>query len=81
MAQQVGVQIYGIDNNAFPQASGLPFSFPAQGFIARPVPQATTMNGVTMVSVIQVLPTGLNQPAHQYYTPTAVSAIITAANA
>jgi hypothetical protein len=79
MAQQVSVSIYGVNGNAT-GAMGRIMGFPTQGI--RIYPDATkSFNALTMATVIEVLPTGLNQAANKFYTTTAIATIITAANA
>jgi hypothetical protein len=79
MAQSILVNVYRINGTdlSAPQAMG----FPSAGVVFRPVPSATSIGGVTMNSVIQLQPTGLNQPAHQHYVAQTVSALVTLANA
>lgn len=81
MAQQLIASIYGINGNAIGTSAGQPQGFPTQGIRIYPVPSAKTFNGVTMVSVIEVLPTGLNQQGNKHYTAAATATLITAANA
>jgi hypothetical protein len=87
MAQQVALTVYkrnqyDLSNaNGTPATSGLSYSFAVNSFIARPVEEATTANGVSMNSVIEVLPTGLNQPSVYFFTTSTVAQINTAANA
>lgn len=42
-----------------------------------PAPANTTANGVTMNAIIDLLPTGLNQPVTKYYTDSTVAQINT----
>lgn len=87
MAQIVSVTAYRrnqydlVNPNGTPATSGIVYAFPAQSFLAYPVPVATTANGVSMNSIVQVLPTGLNQKAVLYYTTATVAQINAAANA
>lgn len=77
--------IYGVNANAFGTAQGRLISFPSTGVIIRPVIADSTFNGtfngVTMLSIIQLLPSGtvVNQP--QYYSPKTVTEINTLQNA
>ena len=90
MAQVVSVSIYGFgdasgEGRAVSSAYGVTMGFPVQGIRVEPVvgisgSDAVTFNNVTMNSVIQLLPSGLNQKEKRYYSPTAVATIITAAN-
>jgi len=60
---------------------GVMNSFPTEGtrfFVADP---GTTANGVTMNSIIELLPTGLNVKSFKYWTPSTVADLNTAANA
>lgn len=77
--------IYGVNVNAYGTAQGRLMSFPATGIIVRPVVTDSsfngTFNGVTMLSIIQLLPSGtvVNQP--QYYSPLTVTEVNTLRNA
>ncbi len=64
-----------------PATSGIVFGFPVDTFLAYPCPSGTTANGVTMNSIVEVLPTGLNQVSTYYYTTATVAQINTACNA
>jgi hypothetical protein len=85
MAVAILASIYGLNTNAFGTAQGRLVSFPANGILVRPVTTDSgfngVFNGVTMNSVIQLLPTGtvVNQP--QYYSPKTVTEINTLQNA
>lgn len=87
MAQQLAASIYRIDQNdlntgrGIPATQGISNSFPTQGIRMYPVSGTVTANGVTMASIIALLPAGLNQPETLYYTPTAIGTLVTAANA
>jgi hypothetical protein len=72
---------YDLSNAAgTPATQGVPVSFPVQGTVFTPV-SGVTACGVTMKSVIEVLPTGLNQPTQKFYTADTVSTLNTASNA
>lgn len=73
--------IYGINSNALGGAAGTLISFPASSVLVRPVNPAQTFNGVTVLSIIQLIPGGtvVNQP--QYYAAASVTTINTARNA
>ena len=79
--------IYGVNSNASGTAQGRTMGFPSQHVLIRPaIVDSTftgTFNGVTVNSVIQLLPSGgaavNNQP--QFYSAETVSALQTKANA
>lgn len=72
---------YDLSNAAGnPATQGVPVSFSTQGTVFTPV-SGVTACGVTMKSVIEVLPTGLNQPTQKFYTADTVATLNTAANA
>ncbi len=58
-------------------------AFPATGgaIMVTPAPSGTTSNGVTLNSIITVLPTGLVVPPGKYYSDRTVAQIQTLANA
>lgn len=62
-----------------PAYQGVPVSFPSAGTIFYAPQPAVIANGVTMNSVIEVLPTGLNQPSKKFYSADSVSTLNTAA--
>lgn len=64
-----------------PAKQGVLFSIPVQSCFISPVNGTVTANGVNMQSVIEVLPTGLNQPAKKFFSSETVSALNTKANA
>jgi hypothetical protein len=73
---------YALKNaNGTPATSGIVFGFPVDTFLAYPCPSGTTANGVTMNSIVEVLPTGLNQTSVYYYTTSTVAQLNSAANA
>jgi hypothetical protein len=73
---------YALNNpNGTPATSGITYAFPVQGFLAYACPSGTVANGVTMNTIVEVLPTGLNQTSVYYYTTATVAAINSAANA
>jgi hypothetical protein len=49
--------------------------------MAYPAPSGTVANGVTMNSIVEVAPTGLNQVPVLFYTTSTVAQVNTAANA
>lgn len=87
MANLFLASIYGLNANAQGTSQGRLMAFPSQGVIVRPVIVDSTNNGVysgvTMNSIIQVLPTGgqsvMAQP--QWYSPKTVTEISVLANA
>lgn len=88
MALQFSASIYRINSNdlnsapSTPASMGVPHSFPSQGIRSYPITTSTVIaNGVTMNSIIALLPQGLNQPEKNFYTPLTVAQIVTAANA
>ena len=85
MALQLSASIYGINTAAVGTAQGLTLSFPTQGIRIEPASLTLAagfqqFNGVTVQSCIQVLPTGLNTNERRFYSASAVSALVTAAN-
>lgn len=81
MAQLIAASVYGIDGNALSSSHGRPMAFPSLGITVDTAAPGTVYAGVTCLSVIQVLPTGLNQPPVKYYTAKTVAEIVTLANA
>lgn len=87
MAQHFLASIYQSGSYALKSASGLPatqgvqLSIPVQNCYISPVVGTLTANGATLQSVIEVLPTGLNQPAKKFFSSETVSALNTKANA
>ena len=80
MALQLLASIYGFGSHSVGTAQGQLYSFPTQGILIRPAPASSSFNGVTVNSIIEVLPTGLNQPSKSYYAAATVSTLNTAAN-
>ncbi len=78
MANQLSASIYGINGQSVGTDRGVTMGFPSQGVVIRPAPSGTVFNGVTMVTVIQLLPTATKVTQDQYYTPTATATVITA---
>lgn len=62
-----------------PATEGIQYSFPSGLCQFSPTPNGFTANGVTMASIITVLPTGLQVKPTQYYTDSTVSTLNTAA--
>jgi hypothetical protein len=84
MAQHILAPVYQKNNNLLLNpnrslpANGIPFTFPTQEIIASPA--YIVINGVQMNSVIETIPTGLNQPSTFYYTTLTVEEINTMSN-
>lgn len=70
-----------LNPNGTPATSGIVYGFPVEGFVAYPCPSGTVANGVTMNSIVEVAPTGLNQTPVFFYTNATVANINTACNA
>ena len=70
-----------LNPNGTPATSGIAYGFPVEGFVAYPAPSGTVANGVTMNSIVEVSPTGLNQVSVYFYTDVTVAQINAAANA
>ena len=68
-------------NNALgtPATQGIGQSFPSALCVISAAPPSTVVNGVTQVSLIEVLPTGLNQPSTFYSSAQTVAALSTLA--
>ena len=70
-----------LNSNGTPATSGIAYGFPVTTFAAYPAPANTVANGVTMNSIVEVAPTGLNQVPVLFYTTSTVSQINSACNA
>ena len=70
-----------LNPNGTPATSGIAYGFPVTTFAAYPAPANTVANGVTMNSIVEVVPTGLNQVPVLFYTTSTVSQINSACNA
>lgn len=87
MAIQLSASIYRVGPNDLKTGTGSPatlgvtMSFPTAQIRIEAAKLGTTAMGITMNTVIKLLPEGLNQPEKDYYTPTATATVITAANA
>ena len=87
MAQIVSITAYQrnkyalLNPNGTPATSGIADGFPVEGFVAYPAPSGFVANGVTMNSIVEVAPTGLNQVSVYFYTNATVAQINAAANA
>jgi len=62
-----------------PATQGIPFNLPSAHCLLYPAPANTTANGVTMQSIIELLPTGLyqNGQSHKYYSADTVATLNT----
>ena len=87
MAQKVSITAHQrnqyalLNPNGTPATSGIAYGFPVEGFVAYPAPSGFVANGVTMNSIVEVAPTGLNQVSVYFYTNATVAQINAAANA
>lgn len=79
MATTLSVNVYGVNGTAL--AANQTFGFPTANIIIRPAPSGTTMLGVPILTVIQLLPAGTKVGADQYQTPTATATVISSAQA
>jgi hypothetical protein len=70
-----------LNSDGTPATSGIAYGFPVNTIAAYPAPANTVANGVTMNSIVEVAPTGLNQVPVLFYTTSTVAQINTAANA
>jgi hypothetical protein len=70
-----------LNPNGTPATSGIAYGFPVDTFAAYPCPSGTVANGVTMNSIVEVVPTGLNQVPVLFYTDATVATINSACNA
>lgn len=79
------IGIYRINQHDLKNADGAPasagrlHSFPSGLTFIEPAPAGTVAAGVTMLSIINLLPTGLNQPSKKYYSAADVATLSTAA--
>lgn len=88
MAQHILANVYSRNGkdlllpSGAPAYQGVSVSLPVQGIRIVPLQNtSTTANGITLTTLIEVAPTGLNQPAISYGSATAVATLNTAANA
>lgn len=73
--------IYRYGNYDFPGATGRLNNFPSALTHMYPAPAGTIVNGVTMQTIIELLPSGLqtpNDPNDKFYAAADVAAIQTA---
>lgn len=81
MAQQLSASIYGADGYDWNTPMGVIRGFPTQGISIETLTQPTQYSGVTCNAIINLLPSGLQTNATQFYTPTAAATLITNSNA
>lgn len=81
MALQLSASIYGSDGYDWNKSQGVTRGFPTQGITIEALTTPTAYSGVTCLTIISLLPTGLQTNATKFYTPTATATVITAANA
>ena len=78
---RVIASIYKIDNLEFPGATGRLNNFPGALAHFYPAPTGTIVNGVTMLTIIKILPSGLaipGNPPKKHYAAADVATIQTA---
>lgn len=81
MAQLILVSVYGKNGSAVGTSAGITHAFPTNAIIVEAAGSGVSYNGVTMNAAIKVLPDAAFRQVDTYYTPTAISAIVAAANA
>jgi len=81
MALQLAASIYGANQQDWNTPLGVSMSFPTQGIVLRTISPAVSYSGVSCLTTIQLLPTAPSPIQPQYYTPTAIATLVTAANA
>jgi hypothetical protein len=87
MAQHILASVYArngkdlVTPSKLPAVQGVSVSLPVQGIRILPVQETITANGVTINSIIELAPTGLNQPIGSFYSAATVATLNTAANA
>jgi hypothetical protein len=85
MAQLVGVYVYGIDGpggqTEISAAGGQYNLLPSVGVHVFPTTQKRGQANVTCNSVIELLPTGLNQVSTKFFTDKTVAQVLALANA
>jgi hypothetical protein len=79
MANFINASIYGANKNDWNKPQGVNHVFPVNAI--RVYPTSASYSGVTCVTVIEVLPTGLNQQPEKLYTDKTVAAILAQGNA
>ena len=85
MAQQFLSYIYQIvsagGTTTIKAAGGEPNTFASAAVHIYPTTETGGINNIQLNSIIQILPTGLNQQSTKYYSAESVSALQTKANA
>jgi hypothetical protein len=85
MAQLIGVFVYGIDSaggqTEISAAGGQYNLLPSLGVHVYPTTQQRGQANVTCNSVIELLPTGLNQVSTKFFTAKTVAEVLALANA
>ncbi len=87
MALQLSASIYRVGPNDLKSGAGSPalqgvtMSFPTDQIRIEAAKLGDAAWGITMNTIIKLLPEGLNQPEKCFFTPTATATVITAANA
>jgi len=71
---RIVASIYRYNAYDIPNAApGRTNSFPSAGCFFYQAPLGITSNGVTINSIIELLPTGLNVPSTKYYTDSTIT--------
>lgn len=93
MAQQVQTWVYGMVQGGPPYRGADPFArqivfpsqvsmgFPTEGVQFHPTSEGVRFGNNYVYSVIEINPTGLNQPSQKYASSDSVATLVTAANA
>lgn len=85
MAQLIGVFVYGIDgpggSTEIKAAGGQYNLLPSLGVHVYPTTEQRGQANVTCNSVIELLPTGLNQVSTKFFTDRTVAQVLSLANA
>lgn len=85
MAQLIGVYVYGIDSaggqTEIAAAGGQYNLLPSLGVHVYPTTQQRGKTNVTCNSVIELLPSGLNQVSSKFFTDKTVAQVLALANA
>ena len=76
MAQQVTITIGGVNGV---RVASAPYAFPTQGIRLETAAANTVFDGITMLTKVVVLTSGLKVAPNEYFSPTALSAIVTLA--
>ena len=68
-------QVFAGQSFDYPGNGGRANTFPSGLCRVYPAPASTTVNGVTMAAIIQLLPTGTNQAPSLFYTDSTVAVV------